>query len=99
VNIGKAALIGCERATGLPIVPGDHLFGLSDLLLQIRDGLSALFDRARVRGLAHGKFRGLDAPQGVAVRSDLRAMPGNPAVTVRNHLILPGEGLLCQIDF
>src|SRR5215475_5250109 len=89
MDVGESSQVGRERTPGLAVVKGDDLFGLSDLVLQFGNGLLCLRDRARVRVVADAKLDGLDVPQGVAVPSDLRAMPGDSAVTVSNHLALP----------
>src|SRR6185437_6454690 len=89
MDVGESSQVGGERTSGLAVVKGDDLFGLPDLVLQFGNGLLGLRDRARVRVLADRELRCLDVPQGVAVPSDLRAMPGDSAVTVSNHLVLP----------
>src|SRR5690242_10433687 len=85
MDIGEAAQIGRERASGLTVVKRDHLLGLPDLVLQLFNGLPGALDGLGIRHLAHGKFGGVDALQRLAMLPDLGAMPGDPAVTVRNH--------------
>src|SRR6266851_3021414 len=87
VNAGQAAEIGRQRAPGLPIVLHDDLLGLRDLSLQLGNQLSGLLNGLRIGDLADRELGGADAPEGLAVLSDLRPMPSDLAVTIRSHLI------------
>ena len=82
---GEASLVRRQRPPGLPLVRGDDVLRLADLLLEFGNRLLCLAAPGRLGGLANGKPGSLDGLQGVTELPELGPVPRNRAVAIYRH--------------